>query len=111
MIQVSQKRGCYRMLPTHGNIASAMMINIRTVIAVLCLSATLQLQTSPAQAPQSRPSPQPQETGPDVDLLHHLRRATVSLGLRVTINGKERFSTVGSGVIVAWDSYHACLLT
>lgn len=59
----------------------------------------------------TKKQPQP-ETGLDVDLLHHLRRATVSLGLRQTsADGTQHFATVGSGVIVAWDEHHACLLT
>lgn len=44
-------------------------------------------------------------------MLHGLRRATVSLGIRQTINGKDKFATVGSAVIVAWDQHHGCLLT
>lgn len=50
--------------------------------------------------------------GPDDDLLHHLRRSTVSIGIRVPDgHGQTRFATVGSGVIVAWDAQHGCLLT
>jgi hypothetical protein len=66
-----------------------------------------------AQAPPSTPpKPVQPETGPDVDLLHHLRRSTVSLGIRVSDgHGQTRFATVGSGVFVAWDEHHGCLLT
>lgn len=77
-----------------------------SIAVVITLMLCLPLS---GQAPQQPPSPP--ETGPDVDLLHHLRRSTVSLGLRVTENGRERFATVGSGVIVTWDRHDACLLT
>src|ERR1700735_1014520 len=73
-------------------------------LAVFCVSGIGLAQNEPP----AKPIP---ETGPDVDLLHHMRRATVSLGIRVTVEGKQRFGTVGSGVIVAWDDTHACLLT
>jgi S1-C subfamily serine protease len=67
-----------------------------------------QAPTTPLPVP---PAP-PAETGPDVDLLHHLRRSTVSLGIRVPDgHGGTKFQTVGSGVIVAWDAQHGCLLT
>ena len=74
------------------------------IALVICALGTTWAQVPPTSLP-------PPETGPDVDLLHHLRRSTVSLGLRITENGKTRFGTVGSGVIVAWDAHHGCLLT
>lgn len=76
----------------------------------LVLATLLVLPCLRAQTP-SPPKPPATETGPDVDVLHHLRRATVSLGLHQTIAGKEHFATVGSAVIVAWDDKHGCLLT
>lgn len=76
-----------------------------TAILILCLTSLANSQQPPS------PTPNPPETGPDVDLLHGLRRSTVSLGLRANQNGEEIFVTVGSGVIVAWDAHHACLLT
>jgi hypothetical protein len=51
------------------------------------------------------------ETGPDVDVLHHLRRSTVSLGLHRNEGGREHFVTVGSAVVVLLDERHPCLLT
>jgi S1-C subfamily serine protease len=65
-----------------------------------------------AQAPTSTSPPVPPiETGADVDLLHGLRRSTVSLGFHQEVGGVQHFVTVGSGVIVAIDPHHACLLT
>ena len=64
----------------------------------------------PAPAPAPAQPPQP-ESGPDVDLLHHFRRSTVSLGLHQTVDGKEHFVTIGSAVVVLLDEHHACLLT
>ena len=81
---------------------------MKTTLAVMLLMSF----SCPArsQAPTPAP-PSQQETGPDVDLLHHIRRSTVSLGLRVTVDGQQRFATVGSAVLVAWDAHHGCLLT
>ena len=83
------------------------MKKIALAALLVCISVVLW-----AQAPNAPlPAPQ-QETGPDVDLLHHLRRSTVSLGMRVPDDhGGTKFITVGSGVIVVWDSQHGCLLT
>jgi Trypsin-like peptidase domain len=78
----------------------------KTALAALLIGA---LGVSLGQAPPST-SGAP-ETGTDVDMLHGLRRSTVSLGIRRTENGVEHFATVGSGVIVAWDVHNACLLT
>ena len=81
----------------------AVMVTIVSVLArAMCQTPT------PPQAP---PPASQVETGPDVDLLHHLRRSTVSLGLRRTENGQQTFATVGSGVIVVFDAHHGCLLT
>jgi hypothetical protein len=78
-------------------------------VALACLLAMGRAQTT--QPPAVPPKPPQMETGPDVDLLHHLRRSTVSLGLRRGEAGKQHFVTVGSAVIVALDEHHACLLT
>jgi hypothetical protein len=78
------------------------------LLALLPAALCAQGAPKPANAPAPPP---PAETGPDVDLLHHLRRATVSLGIRVTVDEKQRFGTVGSGVIIAWDAQHGCLPT
>lgn len=77
----------------------------KTVFAALLICALGVL----AQAPP--PTSGAPETATDVDVLHALRRSTVSLGIRRTENGVEHFVTIGSGVIVAWDLHNACLLT
>lgn len=82
---------------------------LAAVLGGLLLISTAQTSQPQAQPPNN-PTPN-NETGPDVDALHSLRRATVSLGLRVTESGRVRFATVGSGVIITWDRYHGCLLT
>ncbi len=89
----------------------------KTVLAALLILALGTVWAQPVQTPNTPPtSPAPgqPETGPDVDLLHHLRRSTVSLGMRVPIEGapgQMRFQSIGSGVIVTWDANHGCLLT
>jgi hypothetical protein len=86
--------------------ASALLI-----YAIGTLWAQAPVTQAPPTTPAAVPAPPKPETGPDVDLLHSVRRSTVSLGFRKTENGVERFVTVGSGVFVAWDAHHACLLT
>ena len=71
------------------------LLAITAMLVCLCEVSHTQTATPPATVA---------ETGPDVDVLHHLRRSTVSLGLRQTVNGKQRFATIGSGVIVAWHA-------
>lgn len=82
---------------------------MRYVFAVILLVTASFPTFGQTAAPNANPPKV--ETGPDVDLLHHLRRSTVSLGFHQTVDGVERFVTVGSGVIVALDEHHACLLT
>lgn len=87
------------------------MKRIALVVLLVCALGPVWAQTTPtANAPPKPSQPAP---GPDDDLLNHLRRSTVSLGLRRSEGGKEHFVTVGSGVFVAWepDTRHACLLT
>lgn len=80
------------------------------LVAVLGLLLVSAVPITQQQAPPQTPPPIV-ETGPDVDILHHLRRSTVSLGLRIPDQGRVRFVTVGSAVIVAWDAHNGCLLT
>jgi hypothetical protein len=89
------------------------MKTILVAILLVMFSSRAPAQTpAPGVPPQSPPPPPQVETGPDVDLLHHLRRSTVSVGLRQTdAGGKQHFVTAGSAVIVALDEHHACLLT
>jgi Trypsin-like peptidase domain len=51
------------------------------------------------------------ETEKDPDILHSMRRSTVSIGIRVDIGGVQKFLTAGSAVIVSLDATHNCLLT
>lgn len=48
---------------------------------------------------------------PGPPMLEVFRRATVSLGAIVTLNGKSQFQTKGSGIVIADSSDRACLLT
>ena len=62
--------------------------------------------------PNSSAPQQPSDSASDADeIMHHLRRSTVSLGLHVNEGGKPRFVTVGSAVAVTIDGRKACLLT
>ena len=81
------------------------MRSLLRVMSALSFASVLAAQTPSPSIPPIV------ETGPDIDVLHHLRRATVSLGLHQTVAGKERFATVGSAVVVTWDGKHGCLLT
>jgi hypothetical protein len=45
------------------------------------------------------------------EVLEHWRRATISFGRLITENGVTRYSTLGSGVFVAFDQNHVCVLT
>lgn len=87
------------------------MIRLLALSTLVLLTACLSPARRQAPAQATPPAKQAPETGPDIDLLHHLRRSTVSLGLHITENGQERFATIGSGVLVAWDEHHGCLLT
>jgi hypothetical protein len=52
-------------------------------------------------------APQPQ---PVPDALDHWRRATVSLG-QIVDDGGTKYTTIASGVIIALDEHHGCILT
>lgn len=66
-------------------------------------------QTTPL--PSSVPGPpQPQPASPQElpkEMMEHWQRATVSLGRKVG----EKYTTLGSAVVVAVDEHHGCLLT
>lgn len=84
---------------------------MKYILSALLLAMFSSVANAQAAAPKAPPAQKP-ETGPDIDLLHSLRRSTVSLGLRqIGGDGKQHFVTVGSAVIVAVDGFHACLLT
>jgi len=72
-------------------------------MAILLLSTV-------AFAQQATPPVLPNQA-PKIDILDHWRRATVAIGHLVDVGGKQSFITDGSGVIVALDGTHACLLT
>src|ERR1700690_1858413 len=75
------------------------------------LGSVLLTSSPQTTQPNTLPVPPQPETGKDVDLLHHPRRSTVSIGLRISEHDKVRFVTKGPAVIVAWVPFHACLLT
>lgn len=62
-------------------------------------------------ASQSPAPPVPPAVAPAPDLLDHWRRATVSLGQVADIGGVKQFVTLGSGILVADQKGHGCLLT
>jgi hypothetical protein len=45
------------------------------------------------------------------EMLEHWRRTTVSLGGYHIVNGKAEYYTIGSGIIIAVDEHHGCILT
>lgn len=81
-------------------------INLAACLGLLtCLNVHAQMPAPPVP-PNAAHTPAPTD-----DPMYHLRRSTVSVGRVTEVNGKQTFNTIGSAVIVATDSQHACLLT
>jgi hypothetical protein len=73
-------------------------LGVKAYHAVLAMfvTATAYAQGIPSQTP---------------DALNHWRRSTISLGQLVDDGGKRKYNTISSGIIIALDEHHGCLLT
>jgi hypothetical protein len=77
------------------------------LLSVVLSSATCQ---SPCQIPTPA-APGTPPTTPTVPWTDHYRRATISFGKIDTVDGKQTFQVIGTGVIVAPDAHHAYIVT
>jgi len=79
------------------------------VLAFIVAPAMAQTSSSNPAPPTQQASPQqaPSQKEPPKEMMEHWQRATVSLGLKAG----DKYTTLGSAVVVAVDEHHGCLLT
>jgi S1-C subfamily serine protease len=79
---------------------------VRTLIIAAGVLAFI-VASAMAQTSSNNPVSPPPQQEPPKEMMEHWQRATVSFGRKEG----AKYTTLGSGVIVAIDEHHGCLLT
>lgn len=100
LIGTCDNRLCHLRSTAHASRGRRNAVNryVGSVFSALVLLACIHAQESPVAQPRQA-------------WTEHYRRATISLGRLITVDGKQAFDVIGTGVMVCTDNTHPFLVT